>query len=150
MRVRIRALPAWRCWILIPVLGLPACSVREPLNPVEGVVLFNKAPVKGALVTFHRNGADPITAVRPIGLTQEDGRFTVLTADKPGAVAGEYIVTFVWPKEVAAPKSKKLSLSFDSPETRDELDGAYANVGTSRFKVEIKRGDNKLPPFNLK
>jgi hypothetical protein len=148
MRIHV---PASRllCWlVVVPIVGLASCSSGPRLNPVEGTVVVNKAPAKGAVVTFHLKDADPITAIRPIGLAQEDGKFTLFTGDKPGARAGEYIVTFIWPKEIA-PKSTKKFVQ-EAPESRDQLDGAFVDPHTSRFKVEIKAGDNKLEPFNLK
>jgi hypothetical protein len=129
-----------------PVLCCFACSGGKTPNPVQGKVLYKDQPAKGVVVTFHPKGADPVTARRPIGLTKEDGTFTLTTDQKEGAPAGEYVVTIIWPEEVA-PKSK---FSTEGPDTRDRLKGAYADPASSTLKIEIKKGPNQLEPFRLK
>jgi len=118
------------------------------LNPVQGTVLYKNQPLKGAVVTFHPKGVNEITAVRPVGLTDEDGTFRLTTGQKEGAPAGEYIVTVICSEEVG-PRDKKV-ISTAPPETRDRLQGAYANAAKSEFKAEIKNGVNQLEPFHLK
>jgi len=113
---------------------------------VQGKVLYKNQPAKGAVVTFHPKGADPVKAIRPVGQAKEDGTFTLTTGQTEGAPPGEYTVTFIWPEEVP-PKSK---FTTELPDTRDKLQGAYADPASSKFKVEIKSGVNQLEPFNLK
>jgi hypothetical protein len=140
--------PAWPLPALTALL-LAGCGGGGPaLHPVQGKVLLNGQPLKGALVTFHPKGADAVTAVRPVGMTGEDGTFTLTTGAKDGAPAGEYVVTFICPEEVV-PKGKP-AISTGPPESRDRLQGAYANAATSTFKVEVKAGPNQLEPFPLK
>ena len=137
--------PAWLA-VCLPVLVM-ACSGSGGLSSVQGKVLYKKAPIKGVLVTFHPKGADPITAIRPTGFTSEDGTFTLTTGQKQGAPAGEYIVTFMCPRDVA-PKHKR---AFDQTpvETVDFFNGAFANAKQSSYKAEIKPGANNLAPFEL-
>lgn len=137
------------CLVLVPAFCCLACSAGDTLNPVEGKVVSKDGPVRGAVVTFHPKGADPITAVRPVGFTKDDGTFTLSTGPKEGAPAGEYVVTFIWPKDVPTKGKKALSTDM-TPESRDVFDGAYADPARSTFPVEIKRGPNKLEPFFLK
>ena len=99
------------------------------------------------LVTFHPSGGDKVTAIRPTGLTGEDGTFTLTTGPKEGAPAGSYSVTFIWEEEVR--KQGKGKFSTAPPETRDRLQRAYANPEQGR-KVQIKEGPNQLDPFDLK
>jgi hypothetical protein len=138
----------WRWLALLPALGCVGCSGQAALHPVRGQVLQNERPAKGVVVTFHRQGDDPIRAVRPVGLTGPDGTFTLTTGDKEGAPAGEYRVTLIWPEEVA-PKGKK-GFSTEPPDSRDRLNGAYANADSSVLKVTIGPGENRLEPFRLK
>jgi hypothetical protein len=126
-----------------------SCSGGSGLNPVQGTVLYKDQPLKGAVVTFHPKGADDITAIRPVGLTKEDGTFTVTTGQNEGAPAGEYIVTFIC-SEVVGIKGDKQAFSTAPPETQDMFQGAFADRQTSSFKVEIKKGPNQLEPFQLK
>jgi hypothetical protein len=132
---------------LAPVLWLLACSGgKVELNPVQGKVLDkNGQPAKGALVTFRLQGANEMTTEPSTGLVGEDGTFTLTTGSKEGAPAGEYIVTIIWPEE-GKPKSK---FSTEQPDSRDRLQGAYANPANG-FKVEIKKGPNQVAPFPLK
>jgi hypothetical protein len=145
---RIWSVPAWR-WlaVLLTAWGL-GCTGSDGLNPVEGQVFFKNEPLKGAVLTFHRKGADPVKTHPPVGSTNDQGTFTLTTGDKEGAVEGEYVVTLILPKEVASPKSKRISTAL--PDSRDAFDGAYSDPNKSVWKVAIKRGNNKLEPFHLK
>jgi hypothetical protein len=109
-------------------------------------VLYQNQPLKGALVTLHPRGANDVTAVRPTGLTGEDGTFTVKTGEKEGAPAGEYVATLICSEPVTKDKKR---ISTEPPQTRDRFRGTYANRESSKFKVEIKTGVNQLEPFNL-
>jgi hypothetical protein len=134
-----------RWWlVLLPLFGL-GCSRGDALVPVAGTVLFKTQPAEGVVVTFHREGADAIATTRPVGFTDKEGAFTLSTGAKEGAAAGAYVVTFVWPKQ-----AKTKNEITGTAESRDELDGAYADVGRSQFKVAINPGTSKLPPFVLK
>jgi hypothetical protein len=112
-------------------------------------VLYKNQGIKGAVVTFHLKGSDPVHTVPPVGLTQEDGKFTLSTGNQEGAPAGDYVVTIIWPQTVGKPLGKG-EIAAKQPETEDRLHGAYANAKTSRLKAEIKEGDNQLDPFPLK
>jgi hypothetical protein len=141
--------PRWRWLALVPALCCVSCSSSgDELNPVRGTVLYKNQPLNSAVVTFHLTGADPITNVPPVGLTKEDGTFTVTTGQREGAPAGKYVVTIISPEEVA-PKGRKV-ISTEAPDTKDRFQRAYANQATSTLKVEIKNGANQLEPFHLK
>jgi hypothetical protein len=88
-------------------------------------------------------------ADRPIGLTKEDGTFTVMTGQKDGAPAGEYMVTIICSVPVNKKTGKAISLGSDE-ETIDVLSGKYADVNNSKLPVTIKSGPNQLEPFDLK
>jgi hypothetical protein len=147
----MQALPSplsLRQWlVLLPALCCLSCSSNSTLYPVQGKVLHNNQPAKGAVVTFHPVGVDEVKAIRTTGLTREDGTFTLTTSQQEGAPAGEYEVTFIWPEEVAR---KGKMISTEPPDTRDRLQGAYADRRKSKLKVEIKKGPNQLEPFHLK
>ncbi len=145
-----RYLPSrpWK-WRLVLLLSLcsASCSGGETLNPVHGKVLYQTKPLSGALVTFHPQGTTDLTVVPPVGLTGEDGGFTVTTGKKDGALAGTYVVTIIC-SEIMPTGDKAISTG--GPETRDRLQGAYANRATSKITVEIKKGVNQLEAFDLK
>ena len=84
---RSRPLPrGW--WLAVPlvVAGLSCSGSRTPLHPVQGQVTYQGKPIGGALVTFHPKGANEVTAVRPTGLTREDGTFTLVTGKEEGVL----------------------------------------------------------------
>jgi hypothetical protein len=142
--------PSLARWLVLGVaLGCISCSGSgsDGLHPVTGKVLHKGQPAKGVVVAFHPKGADPVTAVRPIGVANEAGVFTLTTGTKDGAAPGEYVVTLVWPEDVV-PKGKK-GFSTAAPESQDRLQGAYANVATSTIKITVKEGPNQLGPFDL-
>jgi hypothetical protein len=144
-----RSLSPLGWWVVVPLsLGGLSCSKStESLNPVEGKVLFKNQPLAGALVTFHPKGKTDMTTIPSVGLTKEDGTFTVTTGEKAGAPAGEYVVTIICSEPV---KSKPGVISTGPVETQDRLQGAYAERETSKITVEIKKGTNQLEAFDLK
>jgi hypothetical protein len=138
---------AW-CFLVAPALFCVSCSGASKLNPVKGKVMNKDGPIKGAVVLFHPKGADKITATPASGVTGEDGTFTLMTGQKDGVAAGEYVVTVTWPKEKAASGKIVMGPSFDSGP--DQLRGAYADREKPKLTAEIHNGDNQLDPFILK
>ena len=113
---------------------------------MEGKVFYKDQPLAGALVTFHPKGSDDPTVVRPLGLSREDGTFTVMTGDKPGARAGEYVITVICSQ---VPPEAKKGVSTGGMEAQDLLKGAYADRAASKITVQVKSGANQLEPFRL-
>jgi hypothetical protein len=140
---------ASRYWVSIALVLLAlGCNSRPRFEPVEGTVLHKGKAASGVVVTFHLKGGDPVTTVRPVGLTDTEGKFTLTTGHDKGAPEGEYVVTFLWPKEVADKRAKKFDTS-SGGDTTDGFDGVYANASNSKYKAEVKRGGSKLDPFRL-
>ena len=66
-------------------------------------------------------------------------------ADVTGALAGEYIVTIIWPEE-----NTSTAISMEAPPPPpDRLKGRYADPEKSKLTAVIKSGPNKLEPFNI-
>jgi hypothetical protein len=126
-----------------------SCSSGDKLNTVQGQVLYKDQPLKGVLVTFHPKGVSDVTIHRPVGLTKEDGTFTLTTGEIEGAPAGEYVVTMICPEEVT-PKEKPKGFTLIAPETEDRFKGAYADLATSKITAKVTEGVNQLEPFRLK
>ena len=151
MRVRLSLPPpGWRGLVLLAAVACASCSKGgAALNPVQGKILDkNGDPLKGAVLTFHPKGAGKnINIVLPTGKAGEDGSFTLMTGDKDGAPAGEYAVTVICPEEKPLPKGK---ITMAPPESKDRLQGAYANRDNPAFRAEVKAGTNHLGPFQLK
>jgi hypothetical protein len=132
---------------LLSLVSVSCSGSSETLYPVQGKVLHNNQPLAGALVSFHPKSGSDVKTMIPTGLTKEDGTFTVATGDKPGAPAGEYVVTIICSEEI---KPKAGQISTGPPDTQDRLKGAFADKASSRITVEIKKGNNQLEPFELK
>jgi hypothetical protein len=132
--------------LLIIFLALAGCG-GPSLVPVKGLVKVDGKPAKGVVLTFIRDGSGPedfpATAV-----TEENGVFTLVTAEKSGAEIGKYKVSAIWPDQ-----NIKLSIAeqmqgasvFDGP---DLLKGKYA-AGKSKLEVEVKAGSAELAPLEL-
>jgi hypothetical protein len=124
-----------------------SCSSKSGLNPVQGKVLYQNEPLGGALVSFHPDGPPDVNLEPPVGLTKADGTFQLATGKDDGARAGHYTVTIICSE---IPKTAQKGFSTGGVESVDRLKGAYANMETSKIKVEIKSGSNQLEPFDLK
>jgi hypothetical protein len=137
-----------RCLMLSPwlLLALAVCSCSARLNTVQGKVLYQGKPAKGALVVFHPKNNDSITAIPATGIAGEDGSFTLSSGKEAGVVAGEYEVTVTWPEE--AKDTGKISME-PPPPPADRLKGRYANRGSGPT-VTVKSGTNQLEPFDLR
>jgi hypothetical protein len=135
-----------RVIVLLPALFCISCSRGPSFNPVHGQLLFKHQPVAGALVTFHPKDAD-LRTILPVGLTGEDGRYTLGTGENEGALAGEYVVTIIAPQQVAS-NTKTISLG-TKPESVDRFKGAYVKKAASILRFEIKNGINELAPIDL-
>jgi hypothetical protein len=123
-------------------------SCTQGLNRVEGQVLHKGKPISGVVVTLHPvQGGDDIKAVRPSGVSGEDGTFRLSSGKEEGAAPGEYVVTAVWLKQPATPK--KVVGTEPPPEPEDAFQGRYEKRENSKLKVTIKPGSNKFEPFNF-
>jgi hypothetical protein len=133
-------------WLLLAaIVACPACSGGR--HPVRGKVLIDGNPVKGAVVTFHPKNDSSTGALRPTGLTDENGVFTLSTQNETGALAGEYRVGVIWLSERPATTDK---LQQGISESTDQLKGRYADPEKSGLTAVIKSGANELAPFELK
>lgn len=106
--------------------------------PASGSVLVNGEPAAGVAVSFHnRDPKAPGNAARPVGVTDAAGRFVLSTnADKDGAVAGDYDVTFFWGTD-------------PGPLAADRLAGRFATVAQSKTQAKLAARPNNLEPFRL-
>lgn len=135
-------------WLLLAaVLCCPSCS--GGLNTVRGKVLYDGKPIKGAVVALHPKGGDSVAALRPTGVTDENGVFVLSTQKDAGAAAGDYEVTVLWYDAPPAPVDKPAQLPQGMPVRPDRLKGRYSDPAKSGLKATIKPGANELEPFNL-
>jgi hypothetical protein len=117
---------------------------RKPTYPARGQVVLNGKPVPHALVVFHPVGPAEPDAPRPHATADANGNFEVGTyAGKDGAPAGEYRVTVEqWLSKAGRGEP------VDAPAV-NRLSPRYSRAELSGIKVEIKTGENELPPIKL-
>lgn len=78
--------------LVLPLLLAGCGSDDPPVYPVTGRVVFRTGPpVTGGVIEFRPDKGGP--AAR--GKIEADGRFTLTTGTRPGAVAGVHKVTLV-------------------------------------------------------
>ncbi|HEY7426857.1 MAG TPA: hypothetical protein VH682_21655 [Gemmataceae bacterium] len=117
----------------------------KPLYPVKGRVLVNGEPTADIDVRFHSLDDPDDQLVSPSGTTDKDGEFTLSTYNaNDGVPAGSYAVTMIW-----LPKDKRGRPQMGKLAKINKLPMSYSDPKTSGFKVEITKGDNTLPPFEL-
>jgi len=86
------------CFALVLSLGVVGCKKNEPVVPVSGVATYKGEPLAHCSVFFTpTNLADPNLCISSVGMTDEEGRFTLTTTElkaRPGAVVGTHKVSF--------------------------------------------------------
>jgi hypothetical protein len=136
-------------WLpLAAVLFGASCSGR--LNTVQGKVLYQGRPAKGALVVFYPKGTDSLRVVPSTGIADEAGNFSLSSGKDSGAVAGDYVVTITWPEEPPPVKDGPKITMEGPPTPPDRLKGRFANRDSSTLTVTVKSGANVLEPFDLR
>jgi hypothetical protein len=127
-------------------LLVPACAKgpRKPVYPVHGQVLVEGRPAPRAIVTFHPVGA--AEDLRPSAQTDDQGKFTLTSySGGDGAPEGRYAVTVTCFRALAA-----RNLSEGDENTRNVLPSRYANPATSQLQATVSKGNNDLPPFQVR
>jgi hypothetical protein len=147
-RSRLRRFAVGSAFTVLAVTG-PACSSGGGLHPVHGTVTVNGEPAAGAVVVFHPEGGG-MKAVPPTAVVAPDGTFTLATGDKPGAPAGNYVVTVTWADTSKKPTEQQIMMGANKYDGPDRLNGRYATPQQSQLRAEIKSGENRLAPFELK
>lgn len=113
-----------------------------PLYRVRGTLLFNGAPLPGAVVRLHpEDPALAAAALVPTGRVGEDGSFVLTTYEnQDGVPAGEFVVTVVLPE----PRGQ----GPPGPPS-DQFRGRYADPRKSKLRATVRPGELALAPFSL-
>ena len=125
---------------------LSGCKPSSSLIQVQGKILVDGAPAKGAVLLFHPDG-DQKGSVSS-GTAKDDGMFTLVTNTEPGIPAGSYVVTVTWPDPAYQPTKQEIMMGNSNPE--DVLKGRYVTKDRSKIKLEIKSGTSTIAPIELK
>lgn len=129
---------SWSVLALVLLVGCGTSTEGPQKYPVSGTVLINDQPAERVAVQFHHLDVGVPGNLRyPTAVTDAAGRFTLSSnGDRDGAVAGDYVVTFVW-------------LSSADIDARDRLGGALSKPEASEFRVSVPIAGDQLPPFSL-
>jgi len=129
---------------LIPALFVSAGCGNEqqlpPLTPVEGVVTLGGQPLPYARITFNptKNGLPANSA--GIAVTDEAGKFKLMTAGKPGAVPGEHIVTVVEgppPEDIRGEDGQAKLVQYRAGLKNRPIPAKYDSLQKSDYKVTV-------------
>ncbi len=111
-----------RCGIAVVILAVFGCGQDDGLTPVHGRVFYHGHPLPGGTIVFtpdaERGGNGPLAC----GEIDAEGRFSLRSADKLGAVPGWHRVTIAAPAlavasgQTAAPPAIELPRKYSDPE----------------------------------
>jgi hypothetical protein len=115
---------------------------RSGLNlaPVEGVVKLNGAPVEGAGVLFM-----PSSGPFATGTTDAEGKFTLTTANEPGAIIGDHRVIITKTQTTATQIAGERLPRYN---TKHLIPTKYGDLSASGLAKTVVDDDNKFE-FNL-
>jgi hypothetical protein len=128
--------------------GPPIKGTKLAVFPVKGKLMMDGKPMGSATVMFNpvRKFPKEAAQMRPHATVDENGDFTVSTyANGDGAPAGEYKITVSWrggEDAAGLPDGARAELEDKAPES-------FQAARTSRIRVKINEGENKLEPWDL-
>ena len=103
------------------------------LAPVAGVIKYNGAPVADAGVMFV-----PPTGPMASGITDAEGKFTLITANHPGALIGEHRVSVSKDETTEIPQRR----GFPLYRIKYFIPAKYSDPGQSGLTADVKDDDN--------
>lgn len=123
---------------------VPACDTSGvKLAKVQGHVKYKGAPLKGANVKFY-----PSEGPMAIGITDDEGNFSLTTNGRPGAVVGTHKVSITKMSDSAGPaipasptpedmmKMQKAAMSQPSG-PKSEIPEMYGSPDTSKLTADV-------------
>ena len=132
-------------FVAAAVFGLASCrrADHEPVYPVTGKVFYKGKPAEWARVTLFSLSDRDSKKPRPGAQVGSNGEFRLSTyVSYDGAPAGRYAVTIVYPSPTQKENDENVG--------PDLLQGRYADPKTTPLRAEVKEGENRLEPFDLK
>lgn len=131
-----------RCGVFFAALAVFGCGHDDELTPVRGRVFYHDQPMPGGTIVFtpdvERGGRGPLA----IGEIGADGRYSLRSGDKLGAVAGWYRVTIAPPAHAGAPGQ-----TVSPPAV--ELPRRYSDPEQSGLLREVRPGKSGEQDFYL-
>jgi hypothetical protein len=128
------------CYLIVPAAAL-LCGCGDDglaLAPVEGTVLMDGAPVAEAGVMFAP--LDNKQGPPAVGTTDGEGKFTLVTANKPGALVGEHRVAISKTQAIVIPQRRGLPIY----KAKELLPPKFGSFETSGLTASVKDDDNQV------
>jgi|SRR5579875_1294295 hypothetical protein len=129
--------------VVVAALTVLGCGHDEALTPVRGRVFFRGQPLPGGTIVFtpdaERGGHGPLA----IGEIGPDGRYSLRSGDKLGAVPGWHRITIAPPTLAAVPGQAV-------PPPAVELPRKYSDPEQSGLLREVRPGKSGEQDFYLK
>ncbi|MFO1002875.1 MAG: carboxypeptidase-like regulatory domain-containing protein [Planctomycetaceae bacterium] len=130
--------------------GCGGASDAPTLYRVSGIVTYKGQNVPGAKVMFMGDGTKPPA----VGITNEDGKYSLSSLAGTGAVAGRHVVAVI--KESEPDPTEKVNMSMEEaaaaaqkPEKSSKptslIPAKYADPQTSGLEFEVTSGTNDFP-----
>jgi hypothetical protein len=120
-------------WLAIVGLAVGCNRSGMDLAPVEGVVTFDGAPVGNAGVMFV-----PDRGAMAVGITDAEGKFTLKTANYPGALIGGHRVSISKDETTAIPQRR----GFPLYKITNYIPAKYADPALSGLTADVQDDDN--------
>ena len=119
------------------------CGKGAACHPVSGQILLGSAPVAEAKVVFHPLDGQLPGGQRPQAITDDEGRFTLMTQQPgDGAPEGEYAITV----ELREPVRVGEEVIRDG---RNLLPDVYSRPESSKLRYRVHPGGNTAPAIIL-
>ncbi len=133
--------------LLTAVLPLVGCGGDFQVAPVEGVVTLDNQPLANATVYYQpqRRGSDPVVGPPSIGVTNEEGHYSMrLTTGESGVVVGSHVVSIsTFESRMVDPQNS------DRTEIVSEESVPARYRSPSELKVDITSGGDDEANFSL-
>ncbi|WP_437190992.1 carboxypeptidase-like regulatory domain-containing protein [Planctomicrobium sp. SH527] len=142
MRIQLRSTICGAIALLaVGVMGCGQASDAPTLVKVSGVVTFKQKPLANAQVLF-----TPQTGPMAFGETDAEGRFTLQTGGKQGALEGAHAVTISAYEPVKPPAPGKEE---EAQPLIPRIPPKYSNLLNSGLKAEVKSSEPNEFTFEL-
>ncbi len=132
-------------WVLVVTLiqlfGCSSGEARRPTQHANGTLKIQGKAAPGATLVFHPDQTWGKDEPKPRATVKPDGTYEVTTYEgNDGAPEGNYTVTVEW----FVPNKP------DDGNVTNRAPAKYGKANSSPLKVNIGKGPNNLPAFELK
>jgi hypothetical protein len=124
--------------LLVAILAAGCNRSGLDLAPVEGVVTLDGVPVAEAGIMF--SPVEPGKGLPATGATDEQGKFTLQTANQPGAAIGDHRVAISKSDVIAIPQRRGLPIY----KTKEHIPAKYGGLNTSGLTAKVVDDDNSF------